>query len=52
MSERQVANCPPTRVVIEHRGWEAFGDAGFASRRSYVGPRAWGSVIDHFADLA
>ncbi len=41
-----------TRVVVEHRGWEAFGADGLARRRGYVGPGAWGHVLDHFADGA
>lgn len=41
-----------TRVVIEHAGWEAFGDEAMMRRRSYVGPNAWGYVLDHFADGA
>lgn len=41
-----------TLVVIEHRGWERFGQDGVARRRSYVGPNAWGYVLDHFADGA
>jgi uncharacterized protein YndB with AHSA1/START domain len=41
-----------TRVVLEHRGWERFGIEGAARRRSYQGPNAWGSVLDHFADGA
>lgn len=41
-----------TRVVIEHRGWETFGEAGVARRLGYVGPNAWGYVLDFFADAA
>ncbi|MBT8240782.1 MAG: SRPBCC domain-containing protein [Acidimicrobiia bacterium] len=41
-----------TRVVIEHRGWEAFGADALRRRTSYVGPNAWGYVLDHFADGA
>jgi hypothetical protein len=41
-----------TRVVIEHRGWEAFGDDAASRRLGYVGPNAWGYVLDHFADVA
>lgn len=39
-----------TRVDVVHRGWEAFGEDGLAQRRSYVGPSAWGHVLDHLAD--
>jgi hypothetical protein len=39
-----------TRVEIRHDGWEAFGRDGLAMRRSYAGPSAWGSVLDHFSD--
>ncbi|MEM9035089.1 MAG: SRPBCC domain-containing protein [Actinomycetota bacterium] len=39
-----------TRVQIRHDGWESFGEDGFGHRRSYVGPSAWGHVLDHFAD--
>lgn len=41
-----------TRVVVEHRGWEAFGKDAMARRRGYAGPNAWGHVLDHFADVA
>ncbi len=41
-----------TRVELEHRGWDRFGDSALRRRHSYVGPGAWGSVLDHFADLA
>lgn len=39
-----------TQVVIEHHGWERFGDDAAAQRRGYVGPNAWGYVLDHFGD--
>lgn len=39
-----------TRVEVVHRGWEAFGSEGLARRRDYVGPSAWGHVLDHLAD--
>lgn len=54
-SEVEVAFEPDgagTRVVIEHRGWETFGDAAAARRLGYVGPNAWGYMLDHFADAA
>ena len=41
-----------TRVELEHRGWERFGESAMLRRHGYVGPGAWGSVLDHFADLA
>jgi uncharacterized protein YndB with AHSA1/START domain len=41
-----------TRVELEHRGWERFGAQALARRRRYVGPGAWGHVLDHFADGA
>ncbi len=41
-----------TLVQIRHDGWEAFGRDGMARRRGYVGPSAWGSLLDHFADGA
>ncbi|MEZ5092602.1 SRPBCC domain-containing protein [Nocardioides sp.] len=41
-----------TRVVLEHRGWERFGDSAMLKRRRYVGPGAWGAVLEHFADVA
>jgi uncharacterized protein YndB with AHSA1/START domain len=41
-----------TRVIIEHRGWEAFGEDAAQRRLSYAGPNAWGYVLDHFADVA
>ncbi len=41
-----------TRVEVEHRGWERFGDSAMMRRRGYVGPGAWGHVLDHYADVA
>ena len=41
-----------TRVELEHRGWERFGENAMLRRHGYVGPGAWGSVLDHFADVA
>ncbi len=41
-----------TRVELEHRGWEPFGAEAASVRRRYVGPGAWGHVLDHFADVA
>ncbi|MBK6885960.1 MAG: SRPBCC domain-containing protein [Tetrasphaera sp.] len=41
-----------TRVELEHRGWERFGQAAAARRRRYVGPGAWGAVLEHYADVA
>ena len=43
-------NAERTRVEIRHFGWEAFGEAGVARRRGYVGPSAWGYVLDEYAD--
>lgn len=40
-----------TRVELAHHGWQAFGADAMARRASYVGPSAWGLVLDHFADL-
>lgn len=42
---------PSTRVVIEHRGWERFGEDAANRRTGYVGPNAWGYVLDHFSSL-
>lgn len=47
-----IADGNGTRVVLEHRGWEAFGTEAAARRRDYIGPGAWGHVLDHFADCA
>jgi hypothetical protein len=41
-----------TRVEVRHDGWAAFGQDALARRRAYVGPNAWGFVLDHFADVA
>lgn len=49
---RFLADGDATRVELEHRGWERFGDSAMARRRPYVGPGAWGHVLDHFAGLA
>ncbi len=40
-----------TRVEIEHRGWERFGEEATARRRGYIGPGTWGAVLEHFADV-
>ena len=39
-----------TQVVIEHSGWERLGDDAAARRQPYIGPNAWGAVLDHYAD--
>ena len=41
-----------TRVELEHRGWERFGESAMLRRHAYVGPGAWGHVLDHFASVA
>lgn len=41
-----------TRVELRHDGWESFGERFEAARQSYAGPSAWGSVLDHYADVA
>ena len=41
-----------TRVTLEHRDWEAFGEQAMAKRSVYVGPNAWGSLLDCFAGVA
>ena len=41
-----------TRVELEHRGWERFGEDAVRRRRGYVGPGTWGAVLEHFADVA
>lgn len=40
-----------TRVELEHRGWERFGREWMARRRRYVGPGAWGAVLEHYVDV-
>jgi uncharacterized protein YndB with AHSA1/START domain len=49
---RFVPDADGTRIELEHRGWEAFGETALAHRQSYVGPNAWGYVLDHYADVA
>ncbi len=49
---RFVPDADGTRVEIEHRGWERFGGDAALKRRGYVGPGAWGHVLDHYADVA
>ena len=49
---RFAADAGGTRVELEHRGWESFGESAMLRRRPYVGPGAWGHVLDHFADGA
>lgn len=41
-----------TRVELVHRGWDGFGETALAARGSYIGPSAWGFVLDHYADVA
>lgn len=41
-----------TRVELRHDGWESFGAEAMRRRRNYIGPSAWGHVLDHFADGA
>ncbi len=45
---RFTADDDGTRIDLCHRGWETFGEAAEARRRSYVGPNAWGYVLDFF----
>lgn len=47
-----IPNGDGTTVIVEHRSWEKFGNDAMNRRRSYVGPNAWGYVLDHFADGA
>jgi uncharacterized protein YndB with AHSA1/START domain len=49
---RFLAQDDGTRVELEHRGWERFGEDAMRRRRGYVGPGAWGAVLEHFADVA
>ena len=49
---RFVADDDGTRIELAHSGWEAFGEGALGARSSYVGPTAWGFVLDHFADVA
>ncbi len=39
-----------TRVQLRHDGWEKFGEEAMQRRRNYVGPSAWGHILDHYAD--
>ena len=41
-----------TRIELSHAGWHAFGERAAAVRRAYGGRDAWGTVLDHLADLA
>jgi uncharacterized protein YndB with AHSA1/START domain len=41
-----------TLVQVRHDGWEAFGEEALRRRRNYVGPSAWGHVLDHYADVS
>ena len=41
-----------TRVTITHHGWETFGEQAMERRNGYLGPSAWGYVLDHFGDCA
>jgi uncharacterized protein YndB with AHSA1/START domain len=49
---RFLADGSGTRVELEHRGWERFGEDAINRRRAYVGPGTWGAVLEHFADVA
>jgi uncharacterized protein YndB with AHSA1/START domain len=41
-----------TRIELSHSGWQAFGERAAVVRRDYGGRQAWGTVLDHLADLA
>ena len=45
---RFTADGDGTRIDLCHGGWEIFGEAADDRRRSYVGPNAWGYVLDFF----
>ncbi len=38
-----------TQIDLRHDGWEAFGEQALRRRRDYIGPSAWGHVLDHYA---
>ncbi|MGL4238488.1 SRPBCC family protein [Tabrizicola sp.] len=40
-----------TRVVLEHRGLEAYGAQAAALRESIDSPRGWGALVESFAGL-
>lgn len=40
-----------SRVTIDHRGWDGLGGGAADRRRAYVGPDAWGAMLDRFAAL-
>ncbi len=41
-----------TRVEVLHRGWDRFGAKAERMRRTYGGPHAWGTVLDHYTAVA
>jgi uncharacterized protein YndB with AHSA1/START domain len=46
-----IAEGPTTRVVIEHRKLEVYGDKAAGLRTSIDSPGGWGAIIEEFARL-
>jgi len=41
-----------TRVVLEHRGLEAYGADAMAMRDAFDSPNGWNGMLEHFAEVA
>jgi uncharacterized protein YndB with AHSA1/START domain len=41
-----------TRVTLEHRGFEAYGEAGGGMRESVGGDEGWPVIMERFAEVA
>lgn len=41
-----------TRVELEHRGLEAYGDQAVAMRDVFASPNGWGQMLEHYAEVA
>lgn len=41
-----------TRVELEHRGLEAYGDDALAMRQTFSSPNGWTGMLEHYAAVA
>lgn len=41
-----------TRVDLEHRGLEAYGDQALAMQQVFSSPTGWNGMLDHYAQVA
>lgn len=41
-----------TRVDLEHRGLDAYGDQALAMQQAFNSPNGWNGMLEHFAEVA